>query len=397
MEHDIKNFIGKLNTPDVLNARFLQLINSLSGIRTLSNLGSQNITQEQLIDSIMETIIENLEVEEVSLYLLEGKSLNCIASLNWEQFIKNESSINNKSKSFLMTEGVIGKTASSRQVIHIQNCKTSDENLIAYEANGNNLGSLICAPIIANNSLLGIIELSHPDSNHFESWQEHSIVIYTDLIGLLFNNMKLMSDMQSIVDVRTEELRNALEESERLRVRYEEMSVIDPLTKLYNRRYFFTEVSSSLSRAKRYSQSFTLLLMDLDHFKNVNDSFGHECGDKVLIAVSDILNQFIREGDTLARIGGEEFVLALPETNNEGAMKLAERIREKIEQFDWECKGNNIKISVSIGLASMEDCNEDEIPEDDIQVSDILRKADLALYFVKQNGRNSVKSFSGIP
>jgi diguanylate cyclase (GGDEF)-like protein len=397
MEPLVKDLIGKLGTPAILNTRFMQLLNSLSGIKTISNLGNQQIDKEQFIDCMMQTIIENLEVEEVSLYLLAEKSLNCVAHLNWEKFIANESSMSDENISYLLSEGVIGKTATNRQVVHIHNCKTSDENLIKYEANGRKVGSLICAPVMANNSLLGVLELSHPDPNHFESWQEHSIVIYADLMGMLLNNIKLMSDMQSIIDVRTEELRHSLEESERLRARYEEMSVIDPLTKLYNRRYFFTEVTSGLARAKRYEHPFSLLLMDLDHFKQVNDKNGHECGDRVLSKLSQILSQFTREGDTLARIGGEEFVLALPETASEGAVKLAERIRATVENHEWECKGNTMNITLSIGLASLLDCNDDEIHEDDIQVSDILRKADLALYYVKHNGRNNVKSFSEIP
>ena len=397
MEPLIKDLIGKLGTPDVLNTRFAQLLNSLSGIRTISNLGNQQIDKEKFIDVMMQTIIEYLEIEEVSLYLLEDKSLHCVANLNWEQFIANESPTNNKKASYLMSEGVVGKTATNCQLMHIQNCNVSDENLLKYEANGRKVGSLICAPIMANNSLIGVIELSHPDSNHFESWQEHSTVIYADLIGMLLNNIKLMSNMQSVVDVRTEELNHALTESEKLRVRYEEMSVIDPLTKLYNRRYFFTEVGSSLARAKRYSQPFSLLLMDLDHFKEVNDDYGHECGDKVLKNISNILSQFTREGDTLARIGGEEFVLALPETKNDGALTLAERIRSTIDDHEWDCNGITMKVQISIGLASLDDCNDDEIHEDDIQVSDILRKADLALYHVKHNGRNGVISFSDIP
>jgi diguanylate cyclase (GGDEF)-like protein len=397
MEQSVKDIIGKLGTPDVLNTRFTQLLNSLSGIRTISHLGNQQLDKEQFIDSMMKTVIEHLEVEEVSLYLVEKSLLNCVANLNWEQFISNESSINNKTDSYLMCEGVIGKTATNLQVMHIHNCKTSDEDLIKYETNKHKVGSLICAPIMTNNSLLGVIELSHPYSNHFESWQEHSVIIYADLMGMLLSNNKLIYDMQSIVDVRTEELRHALEESEKLRARYEEMSVIDHLTKLYNRRYFFTEVASGLARATRYSHPFSLMLMDLDHFKDVNDAFGHECGDNVLIAVSEILSQFTREGDTLARIGGEEFVLALPETNNKGAIKLAERIRTTIESHHWECKGNTMKIRISIGLASLDDCDDNKIMEDDIQVSDFLRKADLALYHVKQHGRNGVKSFSTIP
>jgi diguanylate cyclase (GGDEF)-like protein len=397
MEQSIKDIIGKLGTPDVLNTRFTQLLDSLSGIRTISHLGNQQIDKEQFIDSTMKTVIEHLEAEEVSLYLLEEKSLNCVANLNWEQSITNESSINNKTNSYLMNEGIIGKTAANQEVIHIHNCKISDEDLIKYESNGEHMGSLICAPVMANNSLLGVIELSHPDPDHFESWQEYSVIIYSDLVGMLLNNINLMSNMQSIVDARTAELRHALEESEKLKTRYEEMSVIDPLTKLFNRRYFFTEVGASLARAKRYSQPLSLMLMDLDHFKQINDKYGHECGDKVLIQVSNILRQFTREGDTLSRIGGEEFVLALPETKNDGAFNLAERIRTTIEDNDWKCNGNTIKMNISIGISSLEDCNNDTFHENDIELSDILRKADLALYYVKQHGRNGVKSFSEIP
>jgi diguanylate cyclase (GGDEF)-like protein len=397
MDKPTKDIFGKLESPDVVNAQFTQLLDSLSGIRTISHLGNQQIEKDQFIDLMIKAIIEHLEVEEASLYLLEEDSLNCVAHLNWEQFITNDSSINNKTDSILLTEGIIGKTATSLQVIHIHNCHTTDEELIRYETNTRQIGSLICAPIMANNSLLGVVELSHPKPNHFESWQEYSVIIYADLIGMLLSNYKLMSDMQSIVEVRTDELRHALEESEKLRARYEEMSVIDPLTRLYNRRYFFTEVTSGLARAARYSQSFSLMLMDLDHFKNVNDEHGHACGDKVLINVSEILNQFTREGDTLARIGGEEFVLALPETMKGGALTLAERIRKTIEDHHWECNGKTMNIRISIGLVSLEDYKDGEIPENDIQVSDVLRKADLALYYVKQHGRNGVKAFSEIP
>ena len=397
MKELVKDIFGIQNNPNILNTRFTQLLNSLSGIRTISHLGNQHTDKEHFINSMMNTIIEHLEVEEVSLYLLEEKSLNCVANLNWEQFIANESSINNQTTSYLMSEGIIGKTAATLQVVHIRNCETTDEDLIKYETNERRVGSLICAPITANNSLLGVVELSHPDPNHFESWQEHSVRIYADLFGMLLHNNQLMSEMHSLVNARTEELRHSLEESEKLRIRYEEMSVIDPLTKLYNRRYFFTEVTSGLARAKRYSQAFSFMIMDLDYFKQVNDQYGHECGDNVLVEISKILRQFTREGDTLARIGGEEFVLALPETEKEGAMKLAERIRSTVEKHDWRCHGNKMQISISIGLSSLEDCNDDEIHEDDIQVSDILRKADLALYHIKHHGRNSVTSFSLIP
>lgn len=397
MEEIVKEIIGKLDTPVIVNMRFTQLIDALSGLRKLSNLGNQHIDENELIDAMLLSIVEHLEVEEVSLYLLDNNSLNCIANLNWEQYIANESSINDEKQSYLMNEGVIGKTATNREVIHIKNCRTTNERLISYETNRGKKGSLICAPVMVNDSLLGVIELSHPDTEHFHSWQEHSIIIYADMIGMLLNNNKLMKNMQNIVDARTRELQDSLEESEKLRARYEEMSVIDHLTKLYNRRFFFSEVTSGLARAKRYSQSFSLMLMDLDHFKMVNDTHGHECGDNVLKGVAEILTRFTREGDTLARFGGEEFVLALPNTDSEGAIKLAERIRATIEENNWECQGNDMKITISIGISSLHNGNEEDFNDDDTQVTDILRESDRALYFVKQHGRNNVKAFIDLP
>lgn len=228
MNQLVKDLVGKLNTPAVLNVRFGQLIDSLSGIRILSHMGNQQLNEEELIDAMMQTIVEHLEAEDVSLYLLEGKSLNCVANLSWHQFSNNASSINNKTRSYLMSEGIIGKTATNRQVMHIHNCKTSNENLMEYEVNGQKLGSLICAPIITNDSLLGVIELSHSDSNHFEAWQEYSSIIYADLMGMLLVNNRLMCNMQNIVDSHTAELCRALEESEKLRAHCEEISIIDP-------------------------------------------------------------------------------------------------------------------------------------------------------------------------
>jgi diguanylate cyclase (GGDEF)-like protein len=396
MEQSIKDIIGKPEVPAVVNSQFTQLLNSLSGLRVISNLGNQQLSNEELIDAMMQAIIEHLETEEVSLHLLIDDSLYCVANLNWDQFYKNETSIKDKTHSSLMNDGAIEQTATEQKVLHIHNCKTSNKNLIPFENTGKEVGSLICAPILVNDSLFGIIELTHPDPNHFGSWQEHSVVIYTDLIGTLLNNNKLMYDMKNIVNVRTKELQDALEESEKLRARYEEMSVIDPLTKLYNRRYFYPEVTASIARAKRYSQPFSLMLMDLDHFKLVNDTHGHECGDNVLKAVSEILTQFTREGDTLARIGGEEFVLALPNTTNDGARKLAGRIISTIQDNDWDCNGNKMEITISIGLASLHHIEDNVLQNDDFQVNDILREADRALYFVKGHGRNNIKSFSEI-
>ena len=397
MERTIKDIMKKLETPSAVNAQFTKLLNSLSGLRVISNLGSQDLSRDELIDAMIKAILEHLDAEQASLYICNGAVLNCVASLNWEQFSKNASSINRKPQSALITENIVSETAALGKMRYVSNFTTRNRNLLHLQTGVNEVGSLICAPLILNGSLTGVIELTHPDPEHFGSWQEHSVIIYTDFMSILLNNYKLMHEMQNILDLRTEELSHSLEESEKLRARFEEMSIIDSLTKLYNRRYFYTEVPAGLSRAIRYNKAFSLLLMDLDLFKQVNDTYGHACGDKALQALSDILRRFTREGDTLARLGGEEFVLALPETNSEGALKLAERIRATVADNDWLCDGIEMNITISIGISSLGKTTENELQNIDAQLSDILREADRALYFVKQNGRNKVKSFMDIP
>lgn len=396
MSQFAEDILVRPDKQNVMDNYFTQLLNSLSGIRTISNLANQKIDRNEFIDISMRAIIENLEVETASLYLLVNNSLNCVASLNWDQYSNSDSSLGNNESSYLLTEGIIGKTASNKQIVHIHNCNLSDDNFIRYESNVTNVGSIICAPVLVNNAVLGVLEISHPEPDHFKTWQEHSIAIYTDLMGMIMNNINLMTNMKEIVEERTQDLNHALIESEKLRARYEEMSIIDPLTRLYNRRFFFTEVTAGLARAKRYGQDFTLLLMDIDYFKQVNDKYGHEAGDNVLVEAAKILNNFTREGDTLARIGGEEFVLALPLTDQGGAIILADRIRSTIESNQWKGNGNAMVITMSIGIATLADCNDDS-EQENIQVSDILRKADLALYHIKENGRNSIKSYSELP
>ena len=205
----IKDIMEKMEMQTVVNSQFMHLLNSLSGLRTISNLGNQQLNKEELIDAMIHAIIEHLEAEEASLYLLEGDSLNCIANIDWDGVRNNRVSINSKIHSCSLNEGILGKAAANKQVLYIPNCKTSTENLIHYNNAKKETGTLICAPMLVNDSLLGVIELTHPVPDHFDAWQEHSIVIYADLMGMLLNNYQLMHNMKNIVDVRTEELRNA--------------------------------------------------------------------------------------------------------------------------------------------------------------------------------------------
>jgi diguanylate cyclase (GGDEF)-like protein len=154
---------------------------------------------------------------------------------------------------------------------------------------------------------------------------------------------------------------------------------IDALTGLANRRALEEILSAEISRAQRFEHDLALVVLDLDRFKEINDSFGHAAGDVMLRAVSRLLTSLARQGDTVARWGGEEFVVVLPETDLPGAQRFAERLRRTIELHEV----GEMKTSASCGVATM-------LPEDSAE--QLLGAADRALYQAKSNGRNRTES-----
>lgn len=163
----------------------------------------------------------------------------------------------------------------------------------------------------------------------------------------------------------------------------EEHASKDELTGLYNRRAFFELGKQLFKQAKRYQQRISVMMIDIDHFKNINDNHGHAVGDTVLKAFGGLLQNSVREADILARIGGEEFAVILPQTGIEEASNLAERIRERIEAEVLKHDALQIKITASFGIASC-------MAESD-DLDRMLTKADDALYIAKKKGRNQVK------
>ncbi len=176
--------------------------------------------------------------------------------------------------------------------------------------------------------------------------------------------------------IRAEE---ALRESEK---RYHELSITDGLTKLYNLRHFYHQLELEIERTNRYNHSLTLLMLDIDNFKQYNDNFGHLEGDKVLIRLSEFIRKSVRRTDSAYRYGGEEFAIILPETNAEQGFFVAERIRTclKNEAFS-PITGNKIHISVSIGIAQF-------ILHE--LLKDFIRRADKSMYKAKELGKDRI-------
>jgi diguanylate cyclase (GGDEF)-like protein len=183
---------------------------------------------------------------------------------------------------------------------------------------------------------------------------------------------KFYSNLEQIVDERTAELKEANETISRL-------AATDELTELFNRRYFNERLAAGISAARRHDYPLSMIMIDLDHFKVVNDTFGHNEGDKVLRAFADLLREMIRVEDVAARWGGEEFIIILPHTSSDAAAALAERIRIAFEQQSG-CV-TQISLSASFGVVQLHDTDDAEA---------LIRRADDALYQAKHEGRNMV-------
>ena len=167
---------------------------------------------------------------------------------------------------------------------------------------------------------------------------------------------------------------------------YEEatrLSITDGLTGLWNRRLFDLRMNEELQRAIRFQEPFGLLLVDLDHFKSVNDRFGHQAGDAVLVELARRLTDATREVDVVTRFGGEEFALVLPKTPVQGTRRLADKVREVVADEPFAAGNVSIPVTVSVGAAAY--------PDHGLSTADLLAAADAALYRAKENGRNRVQ------
>ena len=174
----------------------------------------------------------------------------------------------------------------------------------------------------------------------------------------------------------------------KLHAEIEKLATTDGLTGLYNHRRFQEMLSEEFKRLNRQSSPVSLILTDIDHFKKVNDTYGHPAGDLVLKGVSKIIREAIRDIDVPARYGGEEFAVILPGTDAEGGRQIAERVRKAVMEASFSSEGKELKVTISLGIASA--------PADASRKEELIEKSDQALYHAKHNGRNQTALWRGI-
>ena len=160
------------------------------------------------------------------------------------------------------------------------------------------------------------------------------------------------------------------------------LSVTDSLTGLYNRKHLMESLTKEIGRSRRYERPFALLIIDIDHFKKFNDTYGHLAGDDVLRKMGNVFRESIRNCDYAARYGGEEFIIFMPEIGQDDGVKAAERIRGSVAKEKIDANGHSVTVTISVGVASF--------PEHGDDAQGIISKADAALYQAKRRGRDRV-------
>lgn len=210
-----------------------------------------------------------------------------------------------------------------------------------------------------------------------------------DYVTKPYNPAELVARVKNLLRIRElmQQLERANRDLQRVNRRLQEVSITDELTGLYNRRHFWDRLDSEFKRAVRYGDQISCLLLDIDKFKDLNDTYGHPVGDLALKELGKILKTECRGTDIVARFGGEEFIILLGRTNPEGATQFAERLRRIVEThpFSLEEGDGEIHITLSIGVVSY--------PNEEIRaINDLVRLADDALYRAKNEGRNRVVS-----
>jgi len=227
------------------------------------------------------------------------------------------------------------------------------------------LRCFICLPLTSRDHHLGVIYFYRTDRDTFTPTEIELLTTFASLAAQAIENARLYAQVQ-------------------------EQARTDALTGLNNRGEFQRQLKEEEERSRRYHRSFSLLILDIDHFKTVNDRYGHQAGDEVLCALAARLREQIRPVDHAARYGGEEFVVILPETTSEGALALAERLRTAVAGTAVPVtEGRTIPVTISIGVATF--------PADAGSETALIAAADAALYVAKQRGRNRISRYEPAP
>ena len=354
-------------------------IRALSALIKVGKLGEEVRDIYTLCKNTLEVFSQELEFENCSLMLkdADGENLSLIAGKGrgdryltkaWE-----------KGRKIKIGEGIAGQVAKTGEHIFVADV-TRDSRFKNLKMKVS-ITSLLSVPLKSEDEIIGVINFSHPLFEAFDENRINLMLLLSNFVGQMITLTKLHNKIASWNETLKKEVQLKTRELVKKNRELQKIAVSDPLTGIYNRRFFSTRLEEEFSRALRYHEHFSLLILDIDNLKPINDTYGHLAGDRVIKELARVLKTLGRKGDVMARIGGDEFGYVLIEAHKRDAYKFATRIKESLAKV--KVSGLKIKPTVSIGIAQ-------STIKGLKSHQDIYKAADDALYLEKK--KKKIKS-----
>ena len=333
------------NIPEIFRHK---IVNKL--FMTMDTIALINSTKDfdHLIDLILASIKEVMEVEASSLAQVDYETN--------ELYFSQAAGGSEKVKEIRLKfgEGIAGHVALTKQPMVVNDVAS---NKYHYKNADNKTAfvtrSILCVPLVVRDKVIGVIQaLNKINEQPFDNIDLKIFTAFANQVAVAMENTRL-----------------------------NRLAVYDGLTEIFNRNYFDVWISTEYARVKRYNTMLSFIILDIDHFKQINDTYGHQAGDYVLKNLAARIKSISRKCDLFARYGGEEFVIALPETEMAVAIQVAERYKEEIAAETFRFNQQEIAVTISLGIASYQ-----ETPEDSVE--QFMENADKMLYKAKKDGRN---------
>jgi diguanylate cyclase (GGDEF)-like protein len=311
---------------------------------------------DNLINSYLNTLIGQLRIKNTFLYLHDDNSSAELTMMKAKGVDEDELS----NLKFHITDTIVKEVFQKNQPVIIADELTSLKEIEKFRM----LDAEVITPLIHSHKLIGLLILGMKiNGEPYNQTDIEMVTLITNIVAVAIANARLYEKVK-------------------------ESSITDELTTLFNYRYFRIRLRDEVFRSQRTNRPISLIILDVDNFKNYNDTLGHPAGDQVLKQIASILKSCIRDTDVGARYGGEEFCVIMPEENQDGARALCERLRQRVEDYPFfkeEIQPLG-KLTVSLGAATY--------PTDAAMIKELLVRADKALYRAKNNGRNQFCIYS---
>jgi diguanylate cyclase (GGDEF)-like protein len=387
---DLGEYVAERDNKAILDDTLMTNRRKLQQLFEISKLLTHSLDIKEVYDKILDSLFLHFRKLEAGAILLRDESSGPLRQVALK--VRNK----RRGMKIHISRSIVEQAIHQAKAVLITGSSFGESENLPKDVDVDPVVSAICVPLITKTGIRGVIYVY--SSNSLQGFRKEDLFFITSISGpsavaienaLLHDRSKqsemdlrrARDELEAKVQERTSELAEA-------NAKLRELSMRDDLTGLFNRRYLDRALEAEFIRAIRYKRSFSMLLLDIDCFKGINDTYGHCCGDAVLTKVAFLIRGCLRNSDLAARYGGDEIAILLPETDKVNATGIAERLRRLIEGtcFEWEDKC--ISISSSIGIAT--------VPDDRIvDCRDMLAKADKALYRGKALGKNVVVTLEG--